>query len=200
MLTFMPLWLNWRSIALRGLIAALLGVLTLLWPVAALRALLALLGACALIDAAFALRRAVLARRLQLPWWPQALRTLASGGAALAAILVPDATALAVLYLVAAWFILSGVADVLAAFSWRDRADEAVLALSGAAGVLLGVLLLASPHDGLVALAWLLGLYALAVGGVLLGLALWLRAWQRRLERWDAGFPRWGPWRGRPLL
>jgi uncharacterized membrane protein HdeD (DUF308 family) len=199
MLTFVPVWLNWRSIALRGLIAALLGVLTLLWPVAALRALLALLGACALIDAAFALRRAVFARWLRLSWWPPALRALVSGGAAVAAFVLPDATALAVLDLVAAWFVVAGIADLLAAFSRRERPAEGWFALSGAAGVLLGVLLLASPPDGLLALAWLLGLCALVVGGGLLGLALWLRAWQRRLERCDWWFLWWGPWHGRPL-
>jgi uncharacterized membrane protein HdeD (DUF308 family) len=77
----------------------------------------------------------------------------------------PGITALAVVFVVAAWAIISGVAEIGFALSWPDTlAHPWLAALSGAVSVAYGVLLAVWPRLGAVALTWLLGVYAIAYG------------------------------------
>jgi uncharacterized membrane protein HdeD (DUF308 family) len=57
----------------------------------------------------------------------------------------------------------------------REVRDEWLLYVSGGASVLFGLLLPISPGTGAVALVWLIGIYALIFGVVLVALALRLR-------------------------
>jgi uncharacterized membrane protein HdeD (DUF308 family) len=92
----------------------------------------------------------------------------------------PSITALVLLYAVAIWAILSGVAEMIAAVSLRREIEGAwVLFLVGILSVTLGAAMAIQPGEGLLSLVWLLGLYALAVGLALLVLALRLRGLRR---------------------
>ena len=88
----------------------------------------------------------------------------------------PSATALALIYLVAAWAILTGIVEIAAAVRLRKViAGEWALGALGVISLLLGVGILAEPSAGLKILVWTIGAYALLFGLGLLSLAWRLR-------------------------
>jgi uncharacterized membrane protein HdeD (DUF308 family) len=77
----------------------------------------------------------------------------------------PDITAFALLYIIAAWAIVTGVIEMAGAFRTRLAAmSEWMLLASGAISIVFGILLLVWPHLGVLALVWLIGIYAIVYG------------------------------------
>src|ERR671917_395602 len=115
-------------------------------------------------------------------WWMLAVRGLAAIVLGVLACLVaafwPGLTALALLYFIAAWAIVSGILEIVGAIRLRQEIDgEWALGLSGALSVLFGILLVVIPAPtGLLSLVWLIGAYALAFGVLLLVLAFRVRS------------------------
>jgi len=88
----------------------------------------------------------------------------------------PGITALALLWVIALWAMVTGVFDIVAAFQLRkEMRREWLLALSGALSVLFGVLLVVWPAAGVLTLVVLIGIAAIAFGITLLMLGLRLR-------------------------
>jgi uncharacterized membrane protein HdeD (DUF308 family) len=99
------------------------------------------------------------------------------------ALLWPDSTALALLWVIAVWAVLTGVLEIIAAVRLRRVLDnEWLLLVAGALSVVFGLILMIWPRSGAVGLVWLIGIYAIAFGIVLLGLALRLRGLGRQLK------------------
>lgn len=91
---------------------------------------------------------------------------------------------LALLFLIAAWAIITGIMEIVQAVELRRvLTNEWLLILGGAAAVIFGVLILFFPGAGLVAVTWLIGIYAIIYGVLLLGLAWRLRGFKRAAER-----------------
>jgi uncharacterized membrane protein HdeD (DUF308 family) len=84
------------------------------------------------------------------------------------------------LYLIAFWAVVTGVFEIVAAIRLRKEIrGEWLLALSGALSVLFGVALIVSPGTGALAVVWLIGVYAIVFGALMIALALRLRSWSR---------------------
>jgi uncharacterized membrane protein HdeD (DUF308 family) len=87
----------------------------------------------------------------------------------------PGLTALILLYFIAAWAIVRGVFEIVSAIRLRkELSNEWLLALSGVLSVALGVLLIAAPGAGALALLWWIGAFAIVFGvlTVILGFRL----------------------------
>jgi uncharacterized membrane protein HdeD (DUF308 family) len=87
---------------------------------------------------------------------------------------------LAVLLTLAAWAILTGTLEIVAAIRLRKEIEgEWLLALSGAISILLGlgvlVLVVPNPAASILSAAWLIALFAFGTGVVLISQALRLR-------------------------
>ena len=92
--------------------------------------------------------------------------------ASIVTIVWPGITALTLLYLVAIWAITMGLFQVAAAIELRREIQgEFWMGLGGVLSVAFGILLIASPGTGLVALVWLVGAWAIVFGASSLGLA-----------------------------
>jgi len=168
---------DWRMIALRGVAALAFGVLTLVWPSLTLWALVLLFGAYALVNGVMILGAAIANR---VPMGRSRGWLVFDGIVGVAAGIVtfawPDVTALALLFVIAAWAIISGVAEIAAAIELRQVIrHEWLLGLAGVASVIFGILLVITPGDGALVITWLIGWYALFLGAMLLSLALRLR-------------------------
>lgn len=88
----------------------------------------------------------------------------------------PAAASLGLVTIVAIWAIITGVAEIVAAFRLHQIiAGEWLLGLSGALSVLLGIALLAAPRTGVLFGLYLMGASALLFGFSLLAAALRLR-------------------------
>ena len=131
-------------------------------------------GAYAIVDGALALYAAIRSRGQ--PVWALLLEGILGIGAGLVAFFWPAITALALLYVIAAWAILTGVVEVIAAVRLRQAiTNEWALILSGVLSVVFGLLLVIQPGAGALTLVWLIGLYA-----VLFGVGLLAFAWRLR--------------------
>ena len=157
---------NWWAVALRGLVMVVFGILALSWPDKTVTVLLRIFGIIILVYGFVMLIEALLARRgeEQSSIWPLAgaLVAIVAGVLTLA---WSSATSLVVLYIIAIWAIVSGVIEVIAAFSFPVR-DWAVwlLASGGLVSIIVGIWLISFPGNGILGLAWLIGLYALFIG------------------------------------
>ena len=114
---------NWRLLALRGVVAVLFGLAALVWPGATLTALVLLFGAYALVDGLLALVVSRLDRHEFDHGWMLLLKGLAGIAAGVLTLLWPSITAQALVYLIAAWAILTGAFEVVAAVDLRNMVE-----------------------------------------------------------------------------
>lgn len=167
---------NWWLLLLRGVAAIVFGVLAFIWPGVTLAVLVLFYGAFALVDGAFALAAAIMGKGGMGPRWWLAIVGLLGIGAGVLTFLWPGITALVLLVFIAAWSIMSGIFQIIGAIQLRREIDnEWLLVVAGLMSVVFGILLLAWPATGLLALVWLIGTYAVLYGALLVGLALRLR-------------------------
>ena len=160
-----------RRVALRGVAAVVFGLLTLVWPGVTLRALVIVWGAYALVDGAVALSAAIADRYLLHRGWV-AVTGVSGIVAGVMTFLWPGITALAVLLVIAAWSLLSGVSLIAIAVQTRKRIrGEWVIGLTGFLSVLLGIVLMITPGAGALAIAWAIGWWACLSGSAFLWLA-----------------------------
>jgi uncharacterized membrane protein HdeD (DUF308 family) len=166
----------WWLMAIRGLLAVLFGLAAIVWPGLTLFVLVILFGAYALVDGVVAVTVSFQERKSVRQWWVVLLGGIAGIIVGVLTFVWPAITALVLLYLIAAWAIVTGILEIAAAFSRRlPIAHEWTLVLAGILSVLFGVLLAILPGVGLLSLVWLIGIYALAFGVVLI-----IRAFQFR--------------------
>ncbi len=167
---------NWWALALRGVFAILFAVLSVFWPRITVRILVLLFGAYALVDGIFAVIAAIRAAEHHARWGALLLEGLAGLAVGIATFFWPAVTALALLYFIAAWAIVTGFFEIAAALRLRREIQgEWALILAGILSVFFGVLLLAFPGAGALAVVWLIAVYALAFGILLLLLGFRLR-------------------------
>jgi uncharacterized membrane protein HdeD (DUF308 family) len=167
---------SWWVLALRGLVAILFGLAALFWPGLVLAVLIVFFGAYALVDGVLAV---IAAFRSSGRGMRRPLLLIEGVIGILFGILAlfwPGLTALALLYLIAFWAILSGIARIVMAIMLRREIEnEWSIALSGVLSVILGIVLVLLPGAGLLAYTWLVGLLALAVGIALIYYAFRVR-------------------------
>ena len=167
----------WWTIVLRGVLAILFGVVALFYTGQTLLALVYVFGTYAVLNGIFAIASAVRAGEAHQRWGWLAFAGIVGVVAGIVSFFWPGITALAVVFIVASWAIIGGVAEIAFALSWPDTlAHPWFAALSGIVSVVYGVILAVWPRSGAVALTWLLGIYAIAYGAMLLYYANRLRA------------------------
>jgi uncharacterized membrane protein HdeD (DUF308 family) len=170
---------NWWTLALRGLAAVIFGILAYVWPDVTFTVLVLFFGAYALWDGIFALIGAFRTRSDRR--WPLVLEGLFGVAAGLFTFFWPGAATLALLFIIGAWAILTGVFEIIAAIRLREEIEgEWLMMISGLLSVVFGVALFVWPAAGLVAVTWLIGAYALVFGILLIVLGFRLRAWNRQ--------------------
>src|SRR5262245_9196627 len=175
---------NWGWVALRGVIAILFGLLTIVRPGITLKALILLFGAFAIADGSFRLFSAFANRHDQPKWGALALGGLLGIIAGLAALIMPGITGLVLLYVIAVWTIVTGAAEIAVAIELRKViTGEWGLVLAGVLSILFGGFLIARPAAGALALAFWIGIYAVGLGIMLVVLSFRLRHWNHAHHR-----------------
>src|SRR5260370_10711921 len=128
---------NWWLLALRGLAAVLFGVLAFVWPGATLITLVWLFGAFALVNGFLSLVLAAKAPKGYPRFGSLILGGLLGILAGLLAFVMPAITALGLLILIAAWAMLTGILEIVAAIKLRKEINNEWLL------ILVGILSLA---------------------------------------------------------
>lgn len=166
---------NWWALALRGVAAILFGIIAILWPAMTAAVLVLLFAAYALVDGVFAIVAAVRAARHHARSGPLLLEGILDLVIAAICFLWPMTALVALVYLIAIWAVITGIALVAAGITFIRLNGEWLLVLSGVISLLLGIILFVQPATGIVALSWWFGIYALLFGIALLSAAFRLR-------------------------
>jgi uncharacterized membrane protein HdeD (DUF308 family) len=177
---------HWWVVALRGVAAIIFGILAFIWPGITIAVLVLFFGAYAIVDGALAVYSAFRSRGQH--FWATLLEGVVGIAAGLVAFFWPGITALALLFVIAAWAILTGVLEIYGAIRLRSVIqDEWALILSGVLSVIFGIVLVAQPGAGALAVVWLIGLYAVVFGIVELVLAWKLRGLAEHMPNVPSG-------------
>jgi uncharacterized membrane protein HdeD (DUF308 family) len=173
---------SWQSLAVRGGAAAVFGIAGLVWPGLTLWALVVLFGAWVLVDGGFALWAAIAGSGRERRWllFVEGIAGIAAG---IITFVWPNITALALLYLIAAWALVTGILKLVAAAPLRHGIrDEWLPVLSGLLSIVFAIVLVITPGAGALVITWLIGWFALILGVALLALAFRLRLIEHEID------------------
>lgn len=171
---------NWGWVVVRGILANLFGVFTAFQPGITLAALVLLFGAYTLSDGVATVTWAIGARGDEPHRVPLLVGGLLSIVAGVVTFFWPALTAVTLLLLIASWAVFAGIATIAAAIRLRKEIEgEWRLVLSGLLSVTFGVVLLAAPVVGALAMVLWIGGYAIVSGVLLIALGMHLRGWGR---------------------
>lgn len=173
---------NWWIVVARGILAVLFGLYALCTPGLALASLIFVFGLMVLVAGILTIVAAVRRRAEDRPFAPLILEGIICIAFGLLALFKPGATALAWLYVVSGFAVVSGILHIAAGVSMRkEMHGEWTWVLNGVLTTIFGVLMILLPWAGLLSLVWLVGAYSLFFGALLISLAFKLRAHQARL-------------------
>jgi len=167
---------NWGWVVLRGVAAVLFGVLAFVLPGITLAVLVIVFGAYALADGILALIAAYRIRDQGKPFWALVIVGLLGIAAGIVTFIWTAMTALLLLLFIAAWAIVMGIFQIIAAIRLRKEIqNEWLLGLSGVLSVLFGIIMFVQPGAGALALIWVIAAYAIVFGVLLIWLGLRLK-------------------------
>lgn len=181
---FNQLFRNWWLFAVRGVLAIIFGLLAMIWPGSAMLVLVLLFGAFALLDGIFAVAVGIASHGYFERWWAVLLEGLSGIVIGILTFFWPTMTALALLYFIAAWAIITGILEIVAAIKFRRVIPgEWAMILNGLLSFILGALLFISPAAGVLGLVWLIGIYAIVAGVTEMIFAFRLHGFILKLEK-----------------
>ncbi len=166
----------WKLLLLRGVIGIVLGIVLVAWPQATIAVLMVLVGIWALVDG-IGLAAQVFAKGAGIG--QRALfgvMALVALVVALVAIFSPDKAASAITWLVGIWLLVRGLFELVGAFSSTVTAPRWLLVVGALLDLVLGWLFVTNPGTAAVAVAFLIGVLAIAWGVVFVVLAVAARS------------------------
>ncbi len=178
----------WKLLLLRGVIGIVLGIVLMAWPQATIVVLMVLVGIWALIDGV-GLAAQVFAEGAsagqRVFFGVMALIALV---VALVAIFRPGTAASVVTWFIGIWLLVRGLFELVGAFSSTIATPRWLLVLGALLDLVLGWLFVSNPGTAVVAVAWVIGLLAIAWGVVFVVLALAARSATKNLPG-DSSLP-----------
>jgi len=167
---------NWWLLLVRGLVAIVFALLTWAQPGVSLAALVLVFGIYVLADGLLGVWSAIAKRRDNRHWWLLLLWGLVGIVVGVMTFIMPGITGLVLLMYIAAWAMITGVLQIVAAIRLRKEIKgEWLMILSGLVSVAFGVLLFLQPGAGALAVAWIIAAYAFIFGVLMVLLAFKVR-------------------------
>ena len=167
---------NWWLLLLRGLVAIVFALLTWAQPGVSLAALVLVFGIYVLADGLLGVWSAIAKRRDNRHWWLLLLWGLVGIVVGVMTFIMPGITGLVLLMYIAAWAVITGVLQIVAAIRLRKEIKgEWLMIMSGLVSVAFGVLLFLQPGAGALAVAWIIAAYAFIFGVLMVLLAFKVR-------------------------
>lgn len=162
----------WWIFLLRGIFAVIFGILAFAMPGITLATLVILWGAYAFADGIVSLYTAIAGTTHGDDRWLVGLQGVIGVVAGLITFFFPMATAIGLLIAIAAWSLVIGVLQIVAAIKLRKEIEgEFWLGLSGLISILFGFFIMARPGAGALAVIYIIGAYAIVFGVFLIAFA-----------------------------
>ncbi len=167
----------WWFVLLRGVLAILFGLVALFTPGTALLALVFVFGAYAILDGVTAIAAGIRHRTSESHWVWHIVQGIVSIIAGIVAFAWPGVTVLAILFVIAFWSIVNGIAEIMESFAMRRLGSGTWgwMLAAGIVSVLFGIVLVIQPGAGLLTLLWFVGAYAVVFGVIIVVWAFRLR-------------------------
>jgi uncharacterized membrane protein HdeD (DUF308 family) len=129
-------------------------------------------------------------RRYSGVWWLILLEGIAGVAIGIITFTRPAVTAIVLMLFIAIWAIWSGIFRIVAAVRLRRELEgEWLLIFGGIISILFGAMILAHPGAGILALAWLIGFFAVFFGILLISFGIKARKFQKAAESGMRGEP-----------
>jgi uncharacterized membrane protein HdeD (DUF308 family) len=167
------------AIALRGVVAMILGVIAIRNPHIAAGAFVIFFSIYVFADGILDFVLASRLGRAGQRWGWYLFEGIVNIALGIVALAYPALTLFALVFLVGLRAIIVGTFELISAFSWDGLESRWLLGLTGVLSILLGVLLMTSPTTGGLALLWTLGVYAVVFGVMLFAIGLRLLSAER---------------------
>lgn len=168
---------NWWVVALRGLVALILGVAMLLMPPqAATGFLIMVIGSYAIVDGFFVLSISIVNRPPHKDRLWLLLEGIIGIIAGIAVCLAPMVAAFILIYAVALWAFLTGIFEIIwSIVQWKYLPDNWLMLLGGLFSCLLGILIFYNESLGVAFVVVVTAVYLILFGILLLAMGLILR-------------------------
>jgi uncharacterized membrane protein HdeD (DUF308 family) len=172
----------WWTLVVRGVLAILFGIVAWIWPGLTVTVLAVLFGAWLFADGILGIVSSFVNRNRVDSVWPFVIGGLVNIIAGIVVLLWPGLSAMALMYFIAAWAILTGIFAIVAAIQLRKRIEnEWAIGLTGLLSIVFGVLTMIFPGTGAVTLVWVIGIYAIVFGIGLIAAGFRLRSWRNSM-------------------
>ena len=175
---------NWWTLAVRGVLSILFGVLALAIPGLTLAVLVTVFGCYAILDGVFSITAGYRRHKAELPRWgvPIVLGLL-SIAAGIFAFGWPGITATALALVMGVWATTIGFLEIIVATQARKRlGSQIMLMIAGALSVVFGFLIFSQPAAGALVLVSLIGAYAIVSGCFRIAAAYRLRRFAEAID------------------
>lgn len=167
---------SWWVLVLRGLFAIMFGLIAIIWPDITVFVIVTIFGAFLMLDGLIEIWVGFLGRGQDDDWWTDALLGVLAVLAGIAVIAWPDITAVGLMIFIGAMMVVYGAMMIYQAIKLRaDITNEWLLVANGALSLVLGLVFIIFPGAGAVSLIWLVALYI-----ILFGVLLIMMGWKMR--------------------
>ena len=169
---------QWWGLTVRGIVAILFGVAAVFWPGLTLATLVYLVGGFIMAGGLVGIVESVVSVGHHRAWFLHLLLAFAEVAVGLYLLRHPLVTFTTFILVIGITLIARGVIEVVSALA-EDGATatgRTLTIVSGIAAFLVGIIVLFQPVASGVAFVWLLGLYALITGPLMIALSLDLKS------------------------
>jgi len=160
----------WGLAIAQGVLAILFGILALFWPGLTVGLLIVFFGIFILIWGIVGIITSLTSIGKEKFWWLELLFSVLVLGLAVYMLRNPVETATVFIFFIGVTFLVRGVVDVLQGLFDGERTGQNRLfhVIAGVIGVLAGIVTLTYPVSAGVAVVWVVGLYAVLYGSLLI--------------------------------
>lgn len=163
----------WESLVVRGIAAVLFGIAAVFWPGLTLVTLVYIFSIYILVSGVVGIVQSILDMSRGRTWFLEMLIGIVELGIGLYLVRHPAVTFATFILLAGLLFIARGVLEIVMALTDEAMAtSKLLLIIGGVLSALVGIILLLQPEAGGIAFVWVLGLYALITGPILIALGI----------------------------
>ncbi|MFZ1301362.1 MAG: DUF308 domain-containing protein [Candidatus Microsaccharimonas sp.] len=160
----------WGLAIAQGVLAILFGIVALFWPGLTVALLILLFSIFILIWGIVGIITSLTSIGREKFWWLELIFSVLALGLAVYMLRNPAATAAIFVFFIGLTFLVRGVVDILEGLFDGNRkgGDRVFHVIVGIIGIIAGIVTLAYPVSAGVAVVWVVGLYAVLYGALLI--------------------------------
>jgi uncharacterized membrane protein HdeD (DUF308 family) len=161
-----------------GVVSILFGIVALFWPGLTVGLLIILFSIFILVWGVIGIIVSISSTSTDKFWWLELIFSILAIGLAVYLLRNPVVAALIWIFSIGLTFLVRGVVDILEGLFDRNRTggDRVLAFILGALGIVAGIITLLYPVSAGLAVVWIIGLYALLYGSLLIAFSFRAKA------------------------